>query len=267
MDKNKGLYSFLSKQTLNAEMANKIEKDVFRTFPEFPFFARAATGPQKLRRILTTFALFCTDIGYVQGMNFLVGGLLLSGLSEEEAFWCLVQLFKVYSFDEIYSVGLTGLKVHFTVLTKLISVYLPQLYEHFEKFDITPNIFATRWLLTLFVTSFEEKVEVAFWLWDYFFVNKWIAIWSFALSLLKFLESKLLRLGFEDALLVLCKLNFKEVIKENEKEKEKAETEKENQEKTKVENEVFRQLFEGCMHFMKQIENDKHKLDLPVSLI
>jgi hypothetical protein len=45
-----------------------------------------------LKRVLTAFAAHDAALGYVQSMNFLAAFLLLAGVAEEDAFWCLVVL-------------------------------------------------------------------------------------------------------------------------------------------------------------------------------
>lgn len=65
-------------------MLNQVEKDLRRT--------EAGTHGEKIdamRRVLCAFAAFNPDVGYVQGMNFIVAA-LLALLPEEESFWMLV---------------------------------------------------------------------------------------------------------------------------------------------------------------------------------
>jgi hypothetical protein len=98
---------------------DSIERDLRRTFPKHSMFreqsedkkveepkgeesnesvedADAAVpkreepiGKQALRRILRSYSLYDKEVGYCQGMNF-VAGMLLTFMSEEEAFWLLV---------------------------------------------------------------------------------------------------------------------------------------------------------------------------------
>jgi hypothetical protein len=49
-------------------------------------------GADALKRVLTAFAAHDAALGYVQSMNFLAAFLLLAGVAEEDAFWCLVVL-------------------------------------------------------------------------------------------------------------------------------------------------------------------------------
>lgn len=68
-----------------------IEWDLPRTFPTLAFFHDGGMMHTGLERVLYCFALFRSDIGYVQGMSFLVATLLLY-MDEYEAFKCLSNL-------------------------------------------------------------------------------------------------------------------------------------------------------------------------------
>ena len=47
---------------------------------------------ESVKRILRAYAAHDSATGYVQSMNFMTAFLLLAGVSEEDAFWCLVAL-------------------------------------------------------------------------------------------------------------------------------------------------------------------------------
>lgn len=78
----------------NAKLVNTmslIEWDLPRTFPTLGFFHDGGPMHTGLERILLCYACFRPDIGYVQGMSFLVATLLLY-MDEFEAFKCLANL-------------------------------------------------------------------------------------------------------------------------------------------------------------------------------
>lgn len=71
-----------------------IIRDISRTFPSHVFFQqRHGPGQRSLYNVLKAYSVFDRDVGYVQGMGFLAG-LLLLYMSEEDAFWLLVALLK-----------------------------------------------------------------------------------------------------------------------------------------------------------------------------
>lgn len=68
-------------------------------------------GQQKLFRVLNAFSKYFNYIGYVQGMNFIVGALLMH-CSEDIAFWLFVSLIEDFEMRDIYQPKLPGLYKH-----------------------------------------------------------------------------------------------------------------------------------------------------------
>ena len=63
-----------------------ISKDIGRTFPNHPLFKNPdSRGQLSLFNILRAYANYDQETGYCQGMNFIVGALLMN-LTEEKAF-------------------------------------------------------------------------------------------------------------------------------------------------------------------------------------
>ena len=73
---------------------NDIVKDICRTFPHHVFYSqRHGPGQRSLYNVLKAYSIYDRTVGYVQGMGFVAGTLLLF-MSEEDAFWVLVALLK-----------------------------------------------------------------------------------------------------------------------------------------------------------------------------
>eukprot|EP01052_Picozoa_sp_SAG31_P016292 SAG31_NODE_1073_length_10065_cov_2.176701_11_plen_199_part_00 len=94
-------------QFTDCEYEQKISKDLARTFPLHPLYKKhnsAAAGQQRLFNVLKAYAVLDKDLGYCQGMAFLVGVLLMK-LSEETAFCVLVSVMKAepYGMRRVYS--------------------------------------------------------------------------------------------------------------------------------------------------------------------
>ena len=68
-----------------------IDKDLDRTFPTHPYFSiqeKGGVGQKALRNILQAYAVYNSEVGYCQSMNFIAGFILMmSGSREKEAFW------------------------------------------------------------------------------------------------------------------------------------------------------------------------------------
>ena len=70
----------------------QIDLDIARTFPEHAYF-RTPDGLGKLRNVLVAYAAHNPGVGYCQGLNFVVGFMLLVlRHHEEDTFWLLCAL-------------------------------------------------------------------------------------------------------------------------------------------------------------------------------
>jgi hypothetical protein len=76
-------------------------------------------GQQSLSRVLLAFSKYDCTTGYVQGMNFIVGCLLLH-CSEEATFWLFSSLIEDYQMRDIYIPGVPGLYKHSSVFESLL---------------------------------------------------------------------------------------------------------------------------------------------------
>lgn len=80
-------------QQEDPEIENQLVKDLHRTFPEHDMFRDTlGYGQRGLLNILRAYAAYDTEVGYCQGMGFIVGILLMHMNSEEHAFWTFVQI-------------------------------------------------------------------------------------------------------------------------------------------------------------------------------
>ena len=70
----------------------------------------------KLKNILMCYSIRNTTVGYCQGMNFIVGRLLLIMDNEEQAFWIFVQIIEKILPIFYYS-DLAGIIIETTMIT------------------------------------------------------------------------------------------------------------------------------------------------------
>ncbi|KXJ91675.1 rab-GTPase-TBC domain-containing protein [Microdochium bolleyi] len=144
-----GLYDALRKQTAKPVDVEGIERDLHRTFPDNIKFRsnqaaqssaqeNSANGPpgadeetpmiSSLRRVLLAFAIYNPRIGYCQSLNFLAGLLLLFVGSEEQAFWLLNIITRVY-LPGTHEVSLEGANVDLAVLMSQIRETMPAVWN------------------------------------------------------------------------------------------------------------------------------------------
>ena len=151
------------------ETAAQIEKDLPRTGATFAKqgFRLNPGEPtwRALRNILTAYAAHDPETGYVQSMNFQAAFLVLAGLDEEDAFWCLVALVTKIV-PGYFSEGMAAAKLDQRVFCRLVHAHLPAVGLHLETIapdNIVPAIISSQWLLTLFVNVLPAGATMRVW--------------------------------------------------------------------------------------------------------
>jgi hypothetical protein len=129
-----------------------INKDVGRSFPGVELFRDAeGEGQKMLGRVLKCFSLHDKDIGYCQGLGFLVGPLLMN-MGEREAFCVLVRLMDHYSLRASFLPSLSGLHMRIFQFSSLLKQHQPELSAHLSEMGIEPA-YLSQWFLSCFAVS------------------------------------------------------------------------------------------------------------------
>ena len=83
MQESKGYYNHISTmpEPLDSKPIKQIDKDISRTFSGDESFSK-----EELRRILVAYSVRNPNVGYCQGLNFIVAILLSFEFTEEETF-------------------------------------------------------------------------------------------------------------------------------------------------------------------------------------
>ncbi|GAA0140114.1 GTPase-activating protein [Lithospermum erythrorhizon] len=200
---NPGVYEQLViYETSTSEL--DIIRDISRTFPSHVFFQqRHGPGQRSLYNVLKAYSVYDRDVGYVQGMGF-VAGLLLLYMSEEDAFWLLVALLKgaVHApMEGMYLVGLPLVQQYLFQFENLVKAFLPKLGEHFSEEMINPSMYASQWFITVFAYSFPFPLAIR--IWDVFLSEGVIIVFKVGLALLKYCHDDLVKLPFERLMVAL----------------------------------------------------------------
>ena len=91
------------------------------------------------------------------------------------------------------------------MLDRLIEIYLPDLNAHFGQEQISAQLFASPWFITLFTNSQTHKkgIELSNNLlvfWDIFLTDGIVTVYKVALILLAYFEDRLMHMPFEQSL-------------------------------------------------------------------
>ncbi|UKZ74033.1 hypothetical protein TrVFT333_001687 [Trichoderma virens FT-333] len=129
-----------------------IGKDLGRSFPGVEMFRDPdGDGQRMLGRVLKTFSLYDTKIGYCQGLAFLVGPLLMH-MPDKQAFCVLVRLMERYDLRSCFLPDLSGLHVRIYQFRELLRANLPMLWSHLEDLQVE-TAYVSQWFLSFFATT------------------------------------------------------------------------------------------------------------------
>ncbi|KZT41485.1 RabGAP/TBC [Sistotremastrum suecicum HHB10207 ss-3] len=189
-------YANLLKESSPHEKA--ILRDLGRTFPHHEFFMDGSgIGQENLFNVLKAYSLYDRDVGYCQGLPFIVAILLLN-MPDEEAFCLLVRLMYSYGLRGHFLPEMPGLQLRLFQFDRLLEEMLPVLHVHFLRQGVKSSMFASQWFLTLF--SYRFPLEVVFRIFDNCLATGIEAIFRFSLVLLEKNETELLKLKFDEIL-------------------------------------------------------------------
>ena len=147
----------------DAEVAAQIQADIHRTLTDNVFF-RHGPGTTKLREVLLAYAHRNPTVGYCQGMNMIVGSLLLIMPTAEDAFWILVAMIENILPAHYYDHGLVTSRADQIVLREYVSEVLPRLSAHLEELNVELEAMTFQWFLSVFTDCL--SAEALYRVWD-----------------------------------------------------------------------------------------------------
>lgn len=176
-----------------------IVRDLNRTFPGHVYYAqRHGPGQRSLYNVLKAYSVFDRSVGYVQGMGFVTGVLLLY-MCEEDAFWTLVALLKGarhVPMEGMYQEGLPLLQKYLYQFDGLLEAKLPALSAHLRREHIVPTMYCSQWFITVF--SYTLPFDCLLRVWDIFIFEGMKTVFCIGLELLQCEEDYLVELKFEN---------------------------------------------------------------------
>ena len=193
LNNNPNYYENLLKysKTIITPNEYQISLDLKRTFPE----NSRCMNPkfiEKLKNILNCYSIRNSTIGYLQGMNFIVGRILLIIENEERAFWIFTQILEKLLPMNFYN-ELAGIIVDTYFMQICLEKYLPEIYFYIKKnnIELTVNNFIHRWYVSLFTQALNEEMIYNFF--DYFFLDGHVVLFKMSLCVFSVFYEKILK--------------------------------------------------------------------------
>jgi len=176
-----------------------IEADLGRTFPDHCMFTsgnRGSLGQSVLRDVLRAFAISHPELGYTQGMNFIVA-MFLSYMPARDAYWMLTAIMDSpkWNLQNMFCDRTPAVSRLWYQFDKLLAKYVPKVSAHFKKEGMDHSMYLTKWVIPLYTRDFRFDFVVR--IWDIFLQQGWKIILRVALALLKQREKVLLKMDME----------------------------------------------------------------------
>jgi len=161
---------------------------------------------------LKAYSLYDPQVGYCQGLPFVVAILLLN-MPDEEAFCLLVRLMHSYDLRGHFLPEMPRLQLRLYQFERLIEEYLPVFHVHFLRQGVKSTMFSSQWFLTLF--SYRFPHDMVFRIFDNILATGVEALFGFGLVMLQKNEEKLLAMKFEEIVVYLNNKIFSTFQTEN----------------------------------------------------
>ena len=118
----------------NNNASADIRKDVDRTLAQLGLWGEDLfAGNNKLYNVLMAYANFDQEVGYVQGINYIVAILLFYIQDEELVFWCLYQVMNKLNMRQVYKIGFPKLALLNEHMSERLQTEHPRLLEHLNE--------------------------------------------------------------------------------------------------------------------------------------
>ena len=170
-----------------------IENDLPRTFTTLEFYNQSTeegiSHISQLRKILRAFTVMRPDIGYVQGMSYIAGFLLMEN-NEYQTFVLFHNLIIKSQILSFYKFKADDIIQRLKFFRQAFFEELPDLWEYFEEEKIDPRSYIYEWIMTLYTRAL--PVNVAKRVWDLFFIDGFPLLFKTALAILKIIKDRIL---------------------------------------------------------------------------
>uniref|UniRef100_A0A8C5ED59 Rab-GAP TBC domain-containing protein n=1 Tax=Gouania willdenowi TaxID=441366 RepID=A0A8C5ED59_GOUWI len=170
-----------------------IKLDISRTFPQLCIFQQGGPYHDVLHSILGAYTCYRPDVGYVQGMSFIAAVLILN-LDTADTFIAFTNLLNKPCQMAFFRVDHSLMLTYFAAFEVFFEENLPKLFAHFQKNNLSPDIYLIDWIFTLYSKSL--PLDLACRVWDVFCRDGEEFLFRTALGLLRLYQDVLTCMDF-----------------------------------------------------------------------
>ena len=182
-----------------------IKRDIDRTF--YTDFFTKEGGKEMLKNVLEYMCAVPGNVGYCQGMNFIVGSMLSLFKNEVKSLYIFSNLIQKYELLNLFAYNTPDYGIRVFQVTYYVRKYIPSIYHHFKNNNLSFDMIYSRWLLTLFANYLDiNRLDFP---WTCIFIDGWKGIIKICLFLLYDLKEQLLKCDLEKLSNLLKEDTFK----------------------------------------------------------
>ena len=189
-------YTNLLTYDLPEKVEDQIQKDLDRTTRKDDINYKEKIS--SLYRLLRAMATLDKDMGYTQGMNFLVYYLLdISNRNEIDVFYLLMTIFsrtfsKKFGMRGFFIEGFPLLYCCTDIFDRKLNNFLPVVHKHIKKLNLENFFWISFWMQQIYTLIFPKEVLLR--IWDYFFVYGINFLISLGISIIDYFQEEILKI-------------------------------------------------------------------------
>eukprot|EP00127_Corallochytrium_limacisporum_P006913 Clim_evm28s237 gene=Clim_evmTU28s237 len=157
-------------------------------------------GQLSLARVCRAYSLHDPEVGFCQGMPFVVG-ILLMHMPEEEAFALFVNICQNYGQRLLYLPGMEYLQMTLHSFEYFLRQQVAAVYKHFRSHGLQANMYASQWFLTMYASCM--PVEITYQILDMYLLEGREFLIKIAVAIMKDLQEDLCESPFEQCMEIL----------------------------------------------------------------
>ena len=186
-----------------------ISLDIFRTFNNLGYFCHGSPLSKDLQLLLELACLYKPETGYIQGMSY-VAGMLLLNLDTFRAFSVFISIISGPVLLPFFKIDQEGIQRRTEIFLQILIENLPEIHSKFEDEGLQLPIVLMEWFVTLYSRTLNQEVSIR--VWDLFFLFGEIVLFKVGIAIMRVLVKEIL--GLEMGEVMTCFSNLAEKVKD-----------------------------------------------------